>query len=61
MGIRRVHTFSKGISPKVSVIARLGFELAYYDIAVQHVNHYATWTLTYINLVKKVEINAHHF
>ena len=32
------HTFPKGICPKV--IARLEYELAYYDSAVQHFNHY---------------------
>ena len=36
-----VHTFPKGISPKVNVIVQLEFELAYYDVAVQHVSHYA--------------------
>ena len=30
-----VHTFTKGICPKMNVIARLEFELAYYDSAVQ--------------------------
>ena len=34
-----LHTLLKGIRPKVNVIARLGFELAYYDSAVQHVSH----------------------
>ena len=28
-----VHTFPKGICPKVNVIARLEYELAYYDSA----------------------------
>ena len=28
------HTFSKGISSKVDVTARLEFELAYYDVTV---------------------------
>ena len=32
-GNKGVYTFPKGISPKVKVIARLKFELAYYDIA----------------------------
>ena len=41
MGIR---ILTKGISLKVGVIAWLEFELAYYDVAVQHVNHYATGT-----------------
>ncbi len=30
-----VHTFPKGICSKVNVIARLEYELAYYDTAVQ--------------------------
>ena len=34
-GDKWVHTFPKGISPKVNVIARLEFELATYDVAVQ--------------------------
>ena len=29
-----VHTFSKGISPKVNVIKWLEFELAYFEVAV---------------------------
>ena len=41
---KRVHTFNKGISPKVKIITRLEFELAYYDVAVRHVNHYTTGT-----------------
>ena len=39
-----VHTFPKGICPKVNVIARLESELAYYDSAVHRYNHYTTWT-----------------
>ena len=38
-----VHSFPKGIFPKVNVIARLEFELAYYDSAVLRFNHYTTW------------------
>ena len=41
-GKKGVHAFPKCIRSKVSVIARLEFEPAYYDVAVQHVNHYAT-------------------
>ena len=33
-----VHTFPKGICPKVNVKARLEFELAYYDSAVHRFN-----------------------
>ena len=38
---------SKVFVSKVSRIARLEFELAYYNAAVQHVSHYATDTLPY--------------
>ena len=34
---KRVHTYPKGICPKVNVIARLEYELAYYDSTV-HTN-----------------------
>ena len=37
-----VHTFPKGICPKVNVIVRLEFKLVYYDSTVQHFNHYTT-------------------
>ena len=39
-----VHTFPKGICPKLNVIARLEYELAYYDSAVHRFNHYTTRT-----------------
>ena len=39
-----VHTFPKGICPKVNVIGRLEYELAYYDPAVHRFNHYTTRT-----------------
>ena len=39
-----VHTFPKGISLEVYVIAQLGFELAYFEAIVQHFSHYATST-----------------
>ena len=41
---KEVHTFPKGICPKVNVIARLEFEFTYYDSAVHRVNHYTTST-----------------
>ena len=34
------HAFPKGIIPKVNFIARLEFELTYYDVVVQHVSHH---------------------
>ena len=39
-----VHTFPKGICPKVNLIAWLENELAYYDSAVRRFNHYTTRT-----------------
>ena len=36
--------FPRGICPKVNVIARLEFELAFYDFAVHHFNYYTTRT-----------------
>ena len=39
-----VHTFPKGICPKVNIIAQLENELAYYDSAVHRFNHYTTRT-----------------
>ena len=39
-----IHTFPKGICPKVNVKARLEYELAYYDSAVHRFNHYTTRT-----------------
>ena len=35
-----VHTFRKGISPKLNVIVRLGFELDYFEVTVQHFTQY---------------------
>ena len=34
-----MHTFPEDISPKVNVLPRMDFELAYYDSTVQHINH----------------------
>ena len=39
---KRVHSFLKGISPKVNTVALLEFELAYKNPAVQHLNNYTT-------------------
>ena len=38
LGDKKVHVFPKGISPNMNVIARLEFELAYYDVAVHHIS-----------------------
>ena len=39
-----IHTIPKGICPKVNVVARLEYELAYYDSTVHRFNHYTTRT-----------------
>ena len=44
-----LHNFPNCICLKVNIIARLEFELAYCDIAIQHVSHYATETLPILN------------
>ena len=41
-----VHAFHKGVCPKVNVIERLEFELAYDKSAVHPFNHYTTRTFT---------------
>ena len=43
-GDKEVHTFPKGISPKVNVLARLEFELAYYDVTIQYISPHTTET-----------------
>ena len=39
-----VNPFPKCINPKVNAVVRLGFELASYDVEVQHVSPYFTGT-----------------
>ena len=36
--------YTTGTSKKVNVIVRLEFELAVYNVTVQHISHYATET-----------------
>ena len=50
-----------GIYPKVNVIARLEYELAYYDSAVHRFNYYTTGTPTFCNFERCIinEINKH--
>ena len=38
------HIFPKDFKPKVNTLARLEFELAFYDVTVQHINHYVNAT-----------------
>ena len=47
-----VHMFPKGICPKVNAIARLEYELAYYDSAVHRFNHYTTRTPSFSKRLK---------
>ena len=51
------YTFPRGICPKMNVITRLEYELAYYDSTVYRFNHYTTRTPPYtycnLNLVSK--------
>ena len=42
--MKGLHTFPYGIIPKMKVIAKLVFELAYYDVIVQWFNHYPAGT-----------------
>ena len=46
-GGKVTYAFSKVISPKVTIIVRLEFEVDDYDVAVQHVYYYATGILHY--------------
>ena len=46
---KEVHTFPKGICPKVNVITRLEFELAYY---VSAVHCFKNWVLSGIIIVR---------
>ena len=44
-----IHIFLRGISPKVNVIMRREFKLAYFEAVVQHFNHKATETSSYLD------------
>ena len=41
-GYKKLHNFPKDISPKVNVIAGVGFERIYFDVAVQYISHNAS-------------------
>ena len=51
----RVHTFLKGISPKVNAITRLEFEPVNLDVAVQYQSHYTTGTSPVVVVVEIVK------
>ena len=42
------------ISPKISVLARLEFDLTYVDVEVQHFSHYATGSTSDLELVEVI-------
>ena len=46
MGDKEVPIFLKDICPKVNVMARVEFELVYYDVTVYYVCCYATRILS---------------
>ena len=51
-----IHSFPKGINPKVSVIVQLKSKLANYNVAIQHVIYCTTGTPSPIfkyNILKK--------
>ena len=43
LGNKGIIRFPKSVSSKMNLIARLQFEIANYDIGVEHVSHNATW------------------
>ena len=53
------HTFPKGICPKVNVIARLEYELAYYNSAVHRFKPYTTYIFIYIYAYRLPECSIH--
>ena len=54
-----VHTFPKGISPKVNAVVQLEFKFAYFEAGVQNFSHYARRLLTAILKKKRnIEISS---
>ena len=47
---KSVPTFLKCINLKVNIIVWLEFEMAYYDVTVQHISHCATGTTLLVNI-----------
>ena len=52
---KAVHTIPKSL--KVNVMARLEFELAYYDFTLQHVRYYTLLNFTVIMSFYKILLN----
>ena len=60
-GIRGFILFPKGISTKVNVIARLEFELVYFEAAVHYISHCVTVTriqkeVVYLSSLTEIQI-----
>ena len=60
------HTFHKGISLKVNVIADLEFELTHYDVAVQHkgirgVHAFPKGISLKVNVIAELEFELTHY
>ena len=51
-------SLSQGISMKIDLIARLEFELVYFEVAVKYFSHYATSLNTY-NIEKEFILVCH--
>ena len=56
-----VQAFPKRIHLKVTMIAQLDFKLAYFEVTVQHFNHYAIGTLQSRYFEKKCHHYFYHF
>ena len=56
-----VHTFPKGISSKVNVIARQEFKLAYYEVILQYVSHCTSGIPTLITVKNVLRIQTRTF
>ena len=54
---KEIYMFPNNIIPKMNVLGRLEFELAYKDVAVQHVSPYSMVTSLYTRRVIKVTNN----
>ena len=52
---KRIIPFPRGISLKVNVIVQLDFNLAYYNVTVQHVSHDTPGTLP--DVIKSYDID----
>ena len=58
MGVNKgVHTFPKGICPKVNIIAWLALELPNYIVVVQYTHHYAMENTEFKTVVMLLKID----